>query len=76
MSRFIIIHEVTDDTPDGIPWPPIDDYFWCAIKRDGGRTTWRRISIQTDGRVNGGLEDFDLHNLPPLPPPPRDSDDP
>jgi hypothetical protein len=47
VSTLVIIYEVTDDTPDGLPWPPVgEDHFWCAIKRDRGRTTWRRVTLQ------------------------------
>ena len=44
---LIVFYETTDDTPDGPPWPPMgEDYFWCAIKREHGRTTWRRVALQ------------------------------
>ena len=57
MSALTIIYEITDDTPDGLPWPPVgDDHHWHVVRRDRGRTTWRRIELQV-----GAPE----HELPP-----------
>jgi hypothetical protein len=47
MSGLVIIYEVTDDTPDCLPWPPVgEDYYWHAVKHERGRTTWRRVALQ------------------------------
>jgi hypothetical protein len=47
-APLAIVYDITDDTPDGLPWPPVgdDDHHWCVVKRDRGRTTWRRVTLQ------------------------------
>lgn len=56
MSRLVIIYVVTDDTPDGLPWPPVgdDNHRWWAVKHERGRTTWRRVTLQ--GVTEGARE--------------------
>jgi hypothetical protein len=44
-GAFIIQHLVTSDMDDGQPLPPLieDGLIWRVVRRNGGRTLWRRI---------------------------------
>jgi hypothetical protein len=49
-DSLVIVYAVTDDTPDGLPWPPVgdDDHHWYAVKHEHGRTFWRRVALGAD----------------------------
>jgi hypothetical protein len=41
-----IIHTVTNDSPDGQPWPPPDSgALWVIVRRADGCTLWRSIQL-------------------------------
>jgi hypothetical protein len=44
-SSLVIVHDITDDDEIG-PRPPADDGLWVEVRRAGGRTLWRRLSLQ------------------------------
>jgi hypothetical protein len=41
-----ISHSVTNDIPDGRPWPPPDsNALWAVVRRADGCTVWRAIHL-------------------------------
>ena len=46
-SLFKIDHVTTADMADGQPLPPFmeDGVVWCVVRRQHGRTRWRRIFL-------------------------------
>jgi hypothetical protein len=47
---MIILHAVTNDGPDGQPWPPPDgDTLWTVVRRADGCTLWRAIHLLKSG---------------------------
>ena len=41
-----IYHSVTNDGPDGQPWPPPDsNALWVIVRRAEGYTLWRAIEL-------------------------------
>jgi hypothetical protein len=41
-----ITHTVTNDSPDGQPWPPPDSgALWVIVRRAEGHTLWRAIEL-------------------------------
>ena len=41
-----ISHSVTNDSPDGQPWPPPDSgALWVMVRRADGCTLWRAIHL-------------------------------
>jgi hypothetical protein len=42
-----IIYAITEDLPDGQPWPPNGMDFWAVASRSHGVTRWRRITLQS-----------------------------
>jgi hypothetical protein len=41
-----ISHSVTNDIPDGRPWPPPDSgALWVIVRRANGCTLWRAIHL-------------------------------
>jgi hypothetical protein len=43
-----ISHTVTNDSPDGQPWPPPDTgALWVMVRRADGCTLWRAIRLVT-----------------------------
>jgi hypothetical protein len=41
-----ITHTVTNDSPDGQPWPPPDSgALWVIVRRADGCTLWRAIHL-------------------------------
>jgi hypothetical protein len=46
VPAFTIIHAVTEDLPDGSPWPPAGGDLWCVVSRNDGLAKWRRIIPQ------------------------------
>jgi hypothetical protein len=62
-SLFKIDHVTTADMADGQPLPPYmdDGVVWCVVRRQRGRTLWRRIILQSQpeqsdvATLDGGL---------------------
>jgi hypothetical protein len=54
--NLVIEHAVTADMPDGQPLPPYFDNgaVWCVVRCADGRTTWRRIFLNTASPVAAG----------------------
>ena len=44
--KLAIQHQVTEDLPDGQPWPPDGADLWCIVKRSHGFTQWRRVALE------------------------------
>jgi hypothetical protein len=44
----VITYVITEDGPDGQPWPPSGTDFWVIVTRMHGFTRWRRISLQAN----------------------------
>jgi hypothetical protein len=41
-----ISHSVTNDSPEGQPWPPSEsDALWVIVRRSDGCTLWRAIHL-------------------------------
>jgi hypothetical protein len=53
MSTFTISYVVTEDCPDGQPWPPDGDDLWCVVARTHDFTRWRRITLQSKPKQSG-----------------------
>jgi hypothetical protein len=49
-DTLLIECEITDDAPDGQPWPPtgLGAGWWLVRQLPNRRTLWRRISPTTD----------------------------
>jgi hypothetical protein len=48
-----ITHTVTNDSPDGQPWPPSDSsVLWGIVRRAEGCTLWRAIRLAQE-RASG-----------------------
>lgn len=45
-AALTITHAITEDLPDGQPWPPDGDGFWSIVRRANGCTKWRRVILQ------------------------------
>jgi hypothetical protein len=51
-----ITHTVTNDSPDGHPWPPSDSgALWVIVRRADGCTLWRAIQL---AQVRSAETDF------------------
>jgi hypothetical protein len=49
-----ITHTVTNDSPDGQPWPPPDsNVLWAEVCRANGSTLWRALQITQSDRCHG-----------------------
>jgi hypothetical protein len=45
-AKIQILYDVTNDSPDGEPWPPPDsNVLWAVVRRANGRTLWRAIQL-------------------------------
>ena len=45
-AKIQILHDVTNDSPDGQPWPPSDsNALWVIVRRAEGHTLWRAIQL-------------------------------
>jgi hypothetical protein len=53
-ATFAITHVITEDGPDGQPWPPDGD-FWCVVARSHGFTRWRHIGLQSKQKQSGAV---------------------
>jgi hypothetical protein len=54
-ATFAISYFVTEDDPDGQPWPPNGDDLWRVIARSHGFTRWRRITLQSKQKQSGAV---------------------
>lgn len=50
-----IAYAITDDLPDGQPWPPDGADYWAVVTRAHGYTCWRRIFLETTHRQSGAV---------------------
>jgi hypothetical protein len=50
LFKLAIDHVITADMDDGQPLPPFieDGVIWCVVRRQHGRTLWRRILLTTE----------------------------
>ena len=49
-----ITHTVTNDSPDGQPWPPSDsNALWVIVRRAEGYTLWRAIQLEISALQRG-----------------------
>ena len=44
-AKVQILHDVTNDGPDGRPSLPPDNVLWVLVRRANGRTLWRAIRL-------------------------------
>jgi len=51
LEAFALAIEVTANMADGQPLPPLieNGVVWRLVRRAGGRTAWRRISLAVHG---------------------------
>ena len=62
LFKIAIDHVVTADMDDGQPLPPFieDGVVWCVVRRQRGRTLWRRITLTPEHSagvtLDGGLQ--------------------
>jgi hypothetical protein len=63
LVEIVVKHAVTVDLADGQPLPPFmeDGVVWCVVRRQHGRTLWRRITLQATNQsvaatLDGGLQ--------------------
>ena len=63
--KLAIQHQVTEDLPDGQPWPPDGADLWCIVKRSHGFTQWRRVFLETTTTQRSGVVTLDggLHAI-------------
>jgi len=53
VQYLLIERAITDDTPDGQPWPPALQDRWHLIRSlPGARTLWRRISLNASANTS------------------------
>jgi hypothetical protein len=55
MSALVISYARTEDNFNGTPWMPDGCDLWSIVKRERGRTIWRRITAasRVDLAANG-----------------------
>jgi hypothetical protein len=61
-----IEHAITADMADGQPLPPLieDGIVWCRVRRDGGRTHWRRLFLAPSPVTPGAASPGDQPRAP------------
>ena len=65
VSALCIEHVTTVDMDDGQPLPPyIGDGVWHVVDRADGRTTWRRIFLQSSSVTPGAASPEDQSHAP------------
>jgi hypothetical protein len=64
LFKIAIDHVVTADMDDGQPLPPFieDGVVWCVVRRQHGRTLWRRITLQATNQSVAVTLDGGLHS--------------
>jgi hypothetical protein len=48
--QLLIEHAITDDCPDGQPWPPLLGSSWWLVRSipEQRQTLWRKISLEQE----------------------------
>jgi hypothetical protein len=50
-----IAYDLTEDLPNGQPWPPDGADYWAVVARGGSLTRWRRIFLETTDNQSGAV---------------------